>query len=73
MCAGICFDDEDEVLDQIVDLSFDPMALTHDCCWREICRVRGRNFSSVSASVWAELCRERGHAIQEYGRDADVW
>lgn len=73
MCAGVCCEDEDEILEQIVSNSFEAEALTYDCCWEEICRVRGRNFHAVSLSCWTELCRERAYAIQEYGRNAGMY
>ena len=52
---------EYEILDDIESDSVPDEALENDCCWREICRVRGRHFSEVDDETWRSICRRRGY------------
>jgi hypothetical protein len=39
-------------------------ALVNSCCWKEICRIRGRNFSAIDPEKWREICTERGYLLR---------
>jgi hypothetical protein len=36
-------------------------ALVTSCCWKTICRVRGRNYNQLDAETWIDICRKRGY------------
>jgi hypothetical protein len=55
------FSSEDEVLTDLRNWSFTPDALTRNCCWNEICRVRGTHPGVISPDAWSEICRVRGY------------
>jgi hypothetical protein len=38
-------------------------ALVCTGCWKEICRVRGLNFSRVGEELWRETCAKRGYLL----------
>jgi hypothetical protein len=42
-------------------------ALVRSCCWKRICRVRGRNFRAVRPDKWRELCAKRGYVFAQEG------
>jgi len=58
------FSSDDEILADLQRGSFQPESLTRYCCWREICRVRGRNPKAIDEDTWREVCRTRGY-LQE--------
>ncbi len=39
-------------------------ALTRDCCWEQICRVRGWYPKVITDDGWRELCAKRGYLFQ---------
>jgi hypothetical protein len=55
-----CDSPEDQILLDIGRGSVPEDALVRACCWREICRTRGRNFDRVDADVWRQVCAKRG-------------
>jgi hypothetical protein len=48
----------------LVRCSLPPEALTRNCCWKEICRVRALNQRLVDSETWREVCHVRGY-LQE--------
>jgi hypothetical protein len=38
-------------------------ALTSDCCWRRITRVRGYHMREVSPEAWREITTQRGYLL----------
>lgn len=57
---------DSEILEDINNGTVPDSVLADDEGWREICAVRGRNFSSVDADSWRELCRDRGYAKRNW-------
>lgn len=55
---------EEEVLMDLTEGTIPDEALIFSCCWRYICRVRGRFFNQVSAETWVETCQRRGYLQQ---------
>ena len=55
---------EEEILADLVRCSLPPEALTRNCCWKEICRVRALNQRLVDSETWREVCHVRGY-LQE--------
>jgi len=55
---------EEDILEDLLRCSIPPEALTRNCCWTEICRVRGLNQNLVDQESWREVCRIRGY-LQE--------
>jgi hypothetical protein len=60
-----CYENEAEILSDIVFDIVPDDALVNSCCWRRICRVRGLHFNQVDADLWRGLCTRRGYL---YGR-----
>jgi hypothetical protein len=58
-----CEQSEDDILVDILVREIPDIALVSDCCWRKICRVRGRYFRDVPDERWTEICRKRGYAF----------
>lgn len=58
-CSGRTSDST--ILSDIQRSTVPEEALTCSDCWKRVCQVRGRNFSSVSADDWRELCGRRGY------------
>ena len=63
MAACICDQTDSTVLGTITALTLTREVLEKPCCWKRICQVRARNFSSVSDAKWTELCRRRGYVM----------
>lgn len=61
--GGYCYPlpKEGEILRDLLRGSLPEEALVCTGCWRQICRVRGLNFSKVSAELWREICERRGY------------
>ncbi len=55
---------EEEILADLVRCSLPPEALTRNCCWKEICRVRASNQRLIDSDTWREVCHVRGY-LQE--------
>ena len=34
-------------------------ALLRNCCWRKICKVRGKWFQEIGDLAWSQLCDKR--------------
>lgn len=58
------FSGDEEILADLTRCSFPPSALTRNCCWREICRVRARNPKSIDKETWREICSIRGYLLE---------
>jgi len=54
----------EDFLADMVRGSLPPDALTRNCCWREICRVRAQNSHRVDPQTWQDICHVRGY-LQE--------
>ena len=52
---------ETEILADLRNGTVPADALVQSCCWKEICRVRGRNLSLVRPQAWVKLCKQRGY------------
>jgi hypothetical protein len=55
------FSSDQEILDNLTHSSFQPDSLTRNCCWRQICRVRGLNPQAIDQETWREVCMVRGY------------
>ena len=53
-----CDSNSSSILNDIKRDTIPNEALARDCCWREICRVRGSLFSSSDYETYNELWRE---------------
>ena len=49
-----------DILRDLAEESVPDEPLTENCCWSQICRVRGYYPFDVGAAYWRELCRLRG-------------
>ena len=56
-----CSNSEDQILADLGEGCIPDEVLISSCCWRTICRIRGRNFSSVDPEIWRETCQRRGY------------
>ena len=54
---------EEEILADLQRCSLPPEALTRNCCWSEICRLRGLNPHIVDEQSWREICATRGYLL----------
>ena len=52
---------EEEILADLIRCSLPPEALTRNCCWRQVCRVRALNHTRIDAETWREVCHVRGY------------
>ena len=55
------FEAESDILTDLLNCSFHPDALTRNCCWREICRVRSTNHGVIDGETRSEICTMRGY------------
>ena len=52
---------EEEILADLVRCSLPSEALTRNCCWTQVCRVRALNHTKIDADTWREVCHVRGY------------
>ena len=52
---------DEEILADLKEDSIPDEALVYSCCWKNICRVRGKSFHLVPHETWTEICRRRGY------------
>lgn len=57
------------ILKDLLEGTIPDEALVRDCCWKEICRVRGSNVDAADSEQWRELCRRRGLLLASH----DPW
>jgi len=58
-----CEQPEDNILQDLLRGSIPEDALVRTCCWKQVCRVRGRNYNSVDPETWKEICQSRGYIL----------
>lgn len=56
-----CDKDEMEILEDIRNRNIPEEALVRNCCWSQVCRIRGNAPGFVSSDTWSEICRQRGY------------
>ena len=56
-----CGKSERVILCDLKQETFPDESLVTSCCWRTICRVRGKNISQIKAETWVDVCRKRGY------------
>lgn len=54
---------QEELLADLQRFSLPPEALTRNCCWSEICRIRALSRPSVDPDSWREICVTRGYLL----------
>lgn len=54
---------QDELLADLQRLSLPAEALTRNCCWTEICRLKSRCRLPIDYEEWREICRTRGYLL----------
>jgi hypothetical protein len=54
---------QEELLADLNRCSLPPEALTRNCCWAEICRIRSLSHPSITAEDWREICVTRGSLL----------
>jgi hypothetical protein len=59
-----CSAPDNDILEDLKTGSVPDEALVNSCCWKNICRVRGRFFGQVPDDTWTEICRRRGYIQQ---------
>jgi hypothetical protein len=59
----MCYCDmsDEKVIEDFIFQTIPDDALRNECCWAQVCEVRGRNPLEFDAEYWTELCRHRGH------------
>jgi len=50
----------EELLADLQRFSLPPEALTRNCCWSEICRIRALIHPAIDAESWRDICVTRG-------------
>lgn len=58
-----CLTPESIILKQLQDGSLPEDALVKKCCWRTICKVRGKNLYFTDPEIWSEICHKRGYLL----------
>jgi len=54
---------QEELLSDLQRCSLPPEALTRNCCWSEICRIRTLSRPPIDSESWRELCVTRGYLL----------
>ena len=54
---------QEELLTDLNRCSLPPEALTRNCCWAEICRIRALCHPPIDAESWREICVTRGYLL----------
>ena len=54
---------QEELLADLHRCSLPPEALTRNCCWSEICRLRAFSHPAIDADSWREICVTRGYLL----------
>ncbi len=54
---------QEELLRDLHRCSLAPEALTRNCCWSEICRIRAFSHPAIGADSWREICVTRGYLL----------
>lgn len=54
---------QEELLVDLHRCSLPPEALTRNCCWTEICRIRALTMPPIDAESWREICATRGYLL----------
>jgi len=54
---------QEELLADLNRCSLPPEALTRNCCWTEICRIRSLCQPPMDAESWREICVTRGYLL----------
>ena len=54
---------QEELLEDLQRCSLAPEALTRNCCWSEICRIRAFSHPAIEADSWREICVTRGYLL----------
>lgn len=54
---------QEELLSDLQRCSLPPEALTRNCCWSEICRIRALSQPPLDAESWREICVTRGYLM----------
>ena len=56
--------DDEDILDAILEDSFDDSILVTLDDWRIICKVRDQHKALVSSQTWKDLCARRGYVLK---------
>jgi hypothetical protein len=54
---------QEEMLADLHRCSLPPEALTRNCCWTEICRIRALSQPPIGVEPWREICVMRGYLL----------
>jgi hypothetical protein len=54
---------QEELLTDLHRCSLPPEALTRNCCWSEICRIRALTQPPIEADSWRDICVTRGYLL----------
>jgi hypothetical protein len=54
---------QEELLADLQRCSLPPEALTRNCCWTEICRIRALSHPPIDFESWREICVTRGYLL----------
>lgn len=54
---------QQELLVDLHRCSLPPEALTRNCCWTEICRIRAMTRPPIDTQSWKEICVTRGYLL----------
>lgn len=54
---------QEELLSDLQRCSLPPEALTRNCCWSEICRIRALSHPPIDSESWREICVTRGYLM----------
>lgn len=54
---------QEELLSDLQRCSLPPEALTRNCCWSEICRIRALSHPPIDSESWREVCVTRGYLL----------
>ena len=54
---------QEELLADLHRCSLAPEALTRNCCWSEICRIRALSQPPIDADSWRDICITRGYLL----------
>ncbi len=54
---------QEELLSDLQRCSLPPEALTRNCCWSEICRIRALSHPPIDPESWREICVTRGYLL----------
>jgi len=54
---------QEELLTDLHRCARPPEALTRNCCWSEICRIRALSQPPIEADSWRDICVTRGYLL----------